>query len=622
MRKISVLIIFCIFQLASISAKNLYNTYLSYKKFYPHNKYSSLSDDRKSGINYLNKLRSYVNLNSLNENYKLDKMAQNHANYLILNNEFSHYEDFNKDGFTGYSPLERAQYVGYSSFNIVENISAGNANIIESIDYLFSAIYHRLGFLDFNINEIGIGEKFYENYTFGNVYVFDMGNSYSDRDILLNLNPLYIIWPFENATNILPAFENEIPNPLPGCVIGGYPVSIQFNPNKVNSNFSFLDFKLYDRNLNIIDTKLLTEETDPNGELNDFEYVLVPLNRLNWGEKYTAKFSYMEDGNHKEIQWSFYTKKLDHPYFIINNSNTTIHIKPNKYYILYFPPQTCNDVIDSINYYYDNSPPILNYIDYNTLLLYTQNNDSSIIIQTSNNKKVNVQIGNYDNAIYPSSSEENIPPVITFFTADPTVGFAPLQVTFMCSAYDTDGYIVSYKWDLDGDGKIDVVTNKNSYTYIYDSPGIYNVKIIVVDNKGKETSKNILIQINSVIKNVAPEAPLNPINLIPGSQLIDVSKNIVNVEPLSQVYLQPYLYVNSEDIGKYGTLLMYIYFDQLTLGFLLPEKNVFLRNPQKFDIISNVLDFSQGAGIEFEVYYGYMIENRIEYNGYKVKIGK
>ena len=621
MKKI-ILIIFYIFSIKSLLASNLYHHYLSYKKFFIKNKFSSLSTDRVAGINYLNKLRAYVNLNSLHENYKLDNMAQNHANYLILNNEFSHFEDSNKEGFTGNSPLERAQYVGYSSFYIVENIYAGNDNIIDSIDYLFSAIYHRLGFLDFNINEIGIGEKFDENYIYGKVYVFDMGNSYSDENILLNQNPTYVIWPFSNATNVLPSFENEIPNPLPNCKIGGYPVSVQFNPNKINPNFSFLDFKLYDSHSNIIDTVLLTKETDPNGELNDFEYVLMPLNRLKWGEKYTAKFLYLEGGQNKEIQWSFYTKKLEYPYFNINNSDTTIYVKPNQYYILYFQPQSCNDVIESINYYYDNSLPILDYVDYNTLLLYAQNNNTSIIIQTSNNRKVNVQIGNYDNAIYPSSSDENIAPVITSLTASPMTGYAPLQVTFECNAYDPDGNITTYKWDLDGDGKIDVVTNENYYTYTYESPGFFNAKVIVVDDKGKEVSRNILIKVNSSIKNVAPEEPLNPVRLIPGSQLIDVSNNVINVEPLSSVYLQPYLYIDNEDIGKYGTLLMYIYFNQLTMGFLLPEKNVTLINPQKFDIIPNVLDFSKAAGIEFEVYYGYMIGNKIEYNGYKVKIGK
>jgi len=108
-------------------------------------------------IDYLNELREAVGLARFNHSAMLEESAENHALYLIDNNETSHYEISGKIGFTGVSISERVQAVGYKASYVSENLSGGSRDYKHSVDGLFSAIYHRFGFLNFKIDEIGIG---------------------------------------------------------------------------------------------------------------------------------------------------------------------------------------------------------------------------------------------------------------------------------------------------------------------------------------------------------------------------------------------------------------------------------------------------------------------------------
>ncbi len=75
----------------------------------------------------------------------------------------------------------------------------------------------------------------------------------------------------------------------------------------------------------------------------------------------------------------------------------------------------------------------------------------------------------------------NTPPTVSF-TADPTSGFAPLQVRFNATASDSDGSIASYAWTF-GDGGTDDVEDP---IYTYYEEGVYEVKLTVTDNEGGE----------------------------------------------------------------------------------------------------------------------------------------
>ncbi|MCF7889760.1 PKD domain-containing protein [Candidatus Bipolaricaulota bacterium] len=80
------------------------------------------------------------------------------------------------------------------------------------------------------------------------------------------------------------------------------------------------------------------------------------------------------------------------------------------------------------------------------------------------------------------------------FSANPTSGEAPLEVTFdASSAEDSDGTITSYEWDFD-DGS---TGSGVSGTYTFTSSGTYNVQLTVTDNDGGTDSTSETISVSS-----------------------------------------------------------------------------------------------------------------------------
>ena len=354
-------------------------------------------------LSYLNYLREGAGMIDLSCNDALKIAAYNHAYYLYVNNATGHEEDADKEGYTGEWPSDRAVYAGYLSRYILENVSVGQKDYNASIDGLFSAIYHRFGFLNTTIDNIGIGIKNVD-------YVYDMGNSdlnslcggesydgsgsyyidvCADEDLKIyeddynnaindikKKNPDLIIWPYKNAIDIPPVFYNETPDPLPDYNVSGYPVSIQFNDYYFTSEINVTSFKLYDENGNeITNIRLMDQDSDPNDEFNAYEFALFPLDRLEWNETYKAEVKYTYEGNDYNISWQFTTRALPYPYYRIDTSDETIYIDNNKTYAYYFVPTDGNDLIHSYKYTYPSGDSVeTGMIDYNTIWVKVEGN--------------------------------------------------------------------------------------------------------------------------------------------------------------------------------------------------------------------------------------------------------
>lgn len=81
----------------------------------------------------------------------------------------------------------------------------------------------------------------------------------------------------------------------------------------------------------------------------------------------------------------------------------------------------------------------------------------------------------------------NQPPV-ALFSYSPTNPVINERVFFDgINSYDTDGSIVNWIWDLDGDGKTDV-SGVSSALLTYTAVGTFNVKLTVVDDDGASSS--------------------------------------------------------------------------------------------------------------------------------------
>ena len=79
----------------------------------------------------------------------------------------------------------------------------------------------------------------------------------------------------------------------------------------------------------------------------------------------------------------------------------------------------------------------------------------------------------------------------------PGAGFAPLQVTWTGAATDPDGpsHVVSYSWDLDGDGTDDSTAQNPTFTYA--TPGTYSPRVRVSDQFGGTATRTFTLSVLS-----------------------------------------------------------------------------------------------------------------------------
>ncbi|MBR1374536.1 MAG: CAP domain-containing protein [Cardiobacteriaceae bacterium] len=378
---------------------------------------NSAENKTQESFFYINEIRRKSGLNVLENNQLLNRAARNHAEYLVINNDSGHDEVQNKVGFTGISPTERAFYVGYQA-TVSENIAFNSFNQKTAIDNLMTAIYHRFGFLDFQIDEIGVGSGKIDN---NSAFVFVMGNKKMEEfcragrqvieqgsfvygfckneklairsDIfqkIKNINSAeFIVFPNDNLNSKI-YFSNETPNPVPECKITANPISIEFNPE--TKPIKMLDFAVYDEAENRIkNTKILTKDTDHNKKFSEKQFALFPLDVYDFGKTYRVEFSYIEGAREKRVEWQFQTKFPEHDYFIVENDDK-IFVEKDKTYDLFFKPENCNDYLDSYQLLFPRNVKIdITNPESNMLRIkVTGKGNARINIRTNNGKKITI----------------------------------------------------------------------------------------------------------------------------------------------------------------------------------------------------------------------------------------
>ena len=337
---------------------------------------SRFNDDET--FRYLNEIRTHAGMHPFKRNQTLDRAAQMHADYLLINNAWGHDQRPGHHGFTGVTPLERMLKAGYSSRHNSENVSThkGEGDALKSIDGLMGAIYHRFTFLTFDYDEVGIGQASQGDYY---SYVYNLGNSHkvklcnrpedsfspghyifkvcADQQKRISqsvfesaltdvqkLNPDYVVWPADSMENVPPAFYNEAPDPLPGVDVSGYPVSIQFNPSIFNTPPKLTRFELYEKDSGQPVELLASfnENTDIHGKFTAYENAIFPRYRFNWNTVYRAEVDYLDSNNETQsISWQFKTQAFDKPFFEVAGSEE-IHAAYDQL-IVYSPPVSAVD---------------------------------------------------------------------------------------------------------------------------------------------------------------------------------------------------------------------------------------------------------------------------------------
>lgn len=89
---------------------------------------------------------------------------------------------------------------------------------------------------------------------------------------------------------------------------------------------------------------------------------------------------------------------------------------------------------------------------------------------------------------------QKMPPTVQL-TADVYTGVVSQKVNFTATASDSDGSIVKYSWDLDGDGGFEDHTGTENRNYRVYQTGTYDVKVRVTDNDGLTAVASVQIVI-------------------------------------------------------------------------------------------------------------------------------
>ncbi len=389
-------------------------------------------------LDYLNSLRAKTGLPAFGIQSNLTAAAQNHSAYMQTNNISGHYEERTKSGYTGDAPWNRTVYAGYQYFYVSENVSYGsNATYQSSIDGLFSAIYHRFGFLTLSLDEVGIGISNSKQF-----YTYDMGNSRLNSlcagasyvgtesyylpcadtskkvsassfeaadDAIKATAPDLVLWPAENSNDIPPVFYEESPDPLPSHSVTGYPISVQFNDEKISAAPTVSSFTLSDASGKQLNTLIsMNKSNDPNQRFSAYQYALFPEKRLEWGSEYIAEIIYNINGVQQTKNWHFTTRSLANKaakfYRIENTKEISLNIVAGTTYAIYVVPNDTNDQIGGVSYSYTGNALDFDYIDANTLLVsMTGISGNDAIFTFSNGQKITLTIANSDTAVVPST---------------------------------------------------------------------------------------------------------------------------------------------------------------------------------------------------------------------------
>ena len=331
---------------------------------------------------YLNSIRRKMNMLTLSTNESLKDAARAHAYYLVSNNETTHEEIAGHKNFLAVKPVERAFKMGYNSGKISENLSTNNHNAHQSVDGLFSAIYHRFGFLSTSVDEVGVGASQDEYNSDNSAFVYVMGNSDINRlctgksytgtegyrksckdkshrirgkdyEEAMNYgkqnNPDLILYPCDGQRGVPPAFYSEVPDPLPSHDVSGFPVSIEFN-DFYYKKVTLLSFSLYDFDGNAIKSHLMDKANDPHQCFTEHQFAIFPFNRLEYNTRYRAEVLYRIKDEVKKHSWFFHTKYITEKYHVVEKLYDNLMIVPKKAYVIYFRPVDAHDLLTDIEF--------------------------------------------------------------------------------------------------------------------------------------------------------------------------------------------------------------------------------------------------------------------------------
>ncbi len=374
---------------------------------------------------YLNTIRTKAGLPPFTINSELNIATGAHSNYLVRNNEAGHYETEGKPLFYAVDPLWRSVRAEYGSRYVSENWSSW-IGAEENVNGLMGAIYHRMGFLSFQFDEIGIGAI--DNST-GTSYTYDMGNrkirelcddenyaplgsvftglclnenkALGEEDFLAADNVVhgkrFVEYPSDGESGAWRFFGgNESPNPIEGYAsYSGYPVSVNFNPGEMDcdlikmNSFSMTDLT---SGTGVDVLRILTASSDEHHYFSTCEFALFPKNREAFDHSYQVTFDYSYKGENSVISWEF---KASSPGRVeeVTSVDRTVSVLSSEVIYLYFPPIDSEPTLESIaTSSTGGSVSDLEIFDGNIVKIRFSGNSGDSVTVNSSTRKITVEI--------------------------------------------------------------------------------------------------------------------------------------------------------------------------------------------------------------------------------------
>ncbi len=133
----------------------------------------------------------------------------------------------------------------------------------------------------------------------------------------------------------------------------------------------------------------------------------------------------------------------------------------------------------------------------------TSNSTQQHTYQTAGNKtaKLTVTDSRGDSVSKTINITVNRAPAINSFSANPSQGSVPLEVTFGWDISDADGDSLTCKVDVGNDGNNDYTinncTNNSTQKHTFNKTGTYKVKLTIEDGKGGSASTTIDVQVTN-----------------------------------------------------------------------------------------------------------------------------
>ncbi len=251
--------------------------------------------DRLAAFNRLNEIRLSAGLGMLAQNTAMDQAAQAHAEWMIANDSFSHFEVAGTPGFTGENWARRDEAFGYVPVEGGEVMFAG-ASGMNGVTALVNMAYHRAAMLAFEPVDVGVGWSGQRVTGFSEPLVIDITRPGTDAVRGLGQSAQSSIhgacvWPIDGALGVPLALGNEIPNPVPAqdVMTLGTPVSITVDELRT---ISATQFTLTNTATGVlVATQLLTNKNDPNFLIPESFVAVIPIAPLSPNTTYQAVFS-------------------------------------------------------------------------------------------------------------------------------------------------------------------------------------------------------------------------------------------------------------------------------------------------------------------------------------------